>query len=92
MRVKPGDIVEEYSMKSPKHHLASYLIIEAGEPFKEACRRTSETFKCMCLINNVQANADKAGDITILKGDWINNKAEASQRYLQIFWKVNNEL
>jgi len=92
MKVKPGDIVKEYDMGGPKRHLASYLIIEAGEPLAPcASRWTSETFKCMCLVNNVQANDDKPGELMILHEDWINSEADASQRYLRIFWKVNNE-
>jgi len=92
MKVKPGDIIKEYSTRAPKRHLASYLIIEAGEPFKEACRRTSETFKCLCLINNVETIDDKPGDTTILKGDWINSEAEALDKIWSSFWKVNNEV
>ena len=103
MKVKPGDIIKEYSTRAPKRHLASYLIIEAGEPiiartgtkyqlFKEGCERSPKTFKCMCLVNNVETIDDKPGDTTILKGDWINSEAEALDKIWSSFWKVNNEV
>ena len=93
MKVRPGDIINEYGTNAGIPHplLSSYLIIEEGEPLKEACRRTPETFKCLCLINNVETINDKPGDIITLRGDWISSEDEAKTKIWTSFWEVNNE-
>ena len=94
MKIKPGDIINEYGTNAGQPHplLSSYFIIEEGYPTKEVCRRSPGTFRCLCLINNVETINDKPGDIVMLKEDWISSEDEAKAKIWTSFWEVNDKV
>ena len=91
--LKPGHIINEYSMATPHpvfgpKRFGSYLVIEDSES-RYHSRGRKPSYKCLCLYNGMESPLKiKPGDFTTLVKEWITDRPTAINKCWPTFWEV----